>query len=525
MKKIISLILALTLMLSLAVCASASQLNGLYPSDDDEVETGSIKISGASELNTYSVYRMLDLESYDIDSGAFSYKVTAKWAPFFATEEAKAYMTVDTANYATWFGEETSERVIAFSKLALAYAQEHGIAAEQVSDELDDFIRVDTEGNQYGIFEELPLGYYLVDSTMGALCGLTTIHPNATINAKNTTPSIDKQVKENSTQNWGASNTAGIGDTVEYRVTINVSGGAQNYILHDTMTEGLTFNPDSVSVTRNGETVDASNYTVDVNPDAHHTPTKDGAETDTLETVCTFHVDFTEEFCNTLNANDAVIIFYTATLNEKAKIGEDPDTNHAILEFGENHHTTEDVVETHTYGFEIVKTDASSTKLLDGAQFLLYKSATGEDVIRVVAVKDADGNILKYRVAMTDEVLEDNVYGDVIQVIDGRIKVDGLDYNWVQQANYYLEEVQAPEGYNKLTARQEFQITNGNLYATFVGGSYTEGTGVQVKNKTGSVLPTTGAMGTTMFLTFGSFVVLATGVLLITKKRMSMIEE
>ena len=518
MKKFISLFLALMLVVSLAVSASATA-NGT-----GEIETGSIAISGASELNTYSIYRLLDLESYDIESEAYSYKVAAKWANFFATDAAKAYMTVDTANYATWYGEDTADRVIAFSKLALQYAQENHIAPEQVSTEVEGFNKVDENGNPYGLFSDLPLGYYLVDSTMGALCGLTTTHPNATISAKNSTPTIDKQIQENSTGNWGASNTAGIGDKIEYRVTVNVTGGAQNYVLHDTMSAGLTFNPDSVSITRNGSAVDASNFTVTLNPNNHHTPTKDGAATETQETYCTFHVSMSKAFCDTLNAGDQLIIYYNATLNANAKIGEEPDTNHAILEFGESHHTTEDVVTTNTYGFEIVKTDSSSTKLLDGAQFRLYKSADGNDVIRVVAVRGADGKIEKYRVAEANEVTTDATMGDIIEVSGGRVKVEGLDYN-VPGDYYYLEEIQAPEGYNKLTARQPFQITNGNLYATFVGESYTEGTGVQVKNKTGSVLPTTGAMGTTMFLTFGSLVVLATGVLLVTKKRMTMIEE
>lgn len=518
MKKLISLFLVLMLVVSLAISASATA-NGV-----NTVETGSISISGASSLNTYSVYRLLDLESYDVDSGAYSYKVSAKWANFFATDAAKAYMTIDTANYATWFGEETAERVIAFSKLALQYAQENHIAPEQVSTDVTGFNKVDDKGNPYGLFEGLPLGYYLVDSTMGALCGLTTTHPNATISAKNSTPTIDKQIQENSNSNWGASNTAGIGEKVEYRVTITVTGGAQNYVLHDTMSAGLTFNPDSVSMTRNGTDVDASNFTVTLNPNNHHTPTKDGAATETQETYCTFHVTMSDAFCDTLKAGDQVIIYYDATLNANANIGEDPDTNHAILEFGKKHHTTEDIVTTNTYGFEIVKTDNSSTKLLPGAQFRLYKSAEGNDVIRVVAVKNAAGKIEKYRVAEPNEVTTDATMGDIIEVLEGRIKVEGLDYN-VPGDYYYLEEIQAPEGYNKLTARQPFQITNGNLYATFVGNSYTEGTGVQVKNKTGSVLPTTGAMGTTMFLTFGSFVVLATGVLLVTKKRMTMIEE
>mgnify|MGYP003306756043 CR=1 FL=1 len=87
-----------------------------------------------------------------------------------------------------------------------------------------------------------------------------------------------------------------------------------------------------------------------------------------------------------------------------------------------------------------------------------------------------------------------------------------------------LEETVAPAGYNKLTSRQMLTIANANLDAIFDGGTYSKGSGVQVVNKTGSMLPETGAEGTVLFITFGTIVVLGTGVLLVTKKRMGMIQ-
>ena len=76
-----------------------------------------------------------------------------------------------------------------------------------------------------------------------------------------------------------------------------------------------------------------------------------------------------------------------------------------------------------------------------------------------------------------------------------------------------------------LSARQKFIISDGNLDATFNDGVFSTGSGVHVVNKTGNMLPETGGMGTVLFITFGTLVVLATGVLLVTKKRMSMIED
>ena len=105
-------------------------------------------------------------------------------------------------------------------------------------------------------------------------------------------------------------------------------------------------------------------------------------------------------------------------------------------------------------------------------------------------------------------------------VEEGKVWVDGLD-----NGTYYLEEVITPAGYNQLTSRQKFIIADSNLNAVFNDSIYSTGSGVHVVNKTGTMLPETGGMGTVLFITFGTMVVLATGVLLVTKKRMSMIRE
>jgi LPXTG-motif cell wall-anchored protein len=90
---------------------------------------------------------------------------------------------------------------------------------------------------------------------------------------------------------------------------------------------------------------------------------------------------------------------------------------------------------------------------------------------------------------------------------------------------YYLEETVAPAGYNKLTARQKFIISDANLDATFNGDIFSTGSGVHVVNKTGSMLPETGGLGTLLFTLLGGSTVLGTGVVLVTKKRMSKIED
>ena len=59
--------------------------------------------------------------------------------------------------------------------------------------------------------------------------------------AKNGKPTFDLQVEEDSTKQYGKKNTAEFGQTINFRATINVHAGAQNYVLHDKMSAGLTF--------------------------------------------------------------------------------------------------------------------------------------------------------------------------------------------------------------------------------------------------------------------------------------------
>ena len=487
MKKITALILALMMILSLSVTAFAAD------------ETGSITINGVSEGTKYHIYQLMDLESYNTESGAYSYKVNSAWSGFFATAEALTYITIDDAGYVTWIASEDDDTVAGFAQKALAYAKANGIDPVQSSENEGEFVITGTSGK----FSNLPLGYYLVDSSMGALCGLTTTNPNASINAKNGTPTVDKQVQEDSTGNWGGSNSADIGQTVNYRTTISVHAGAENYVLHDKMSAGLTF----LAVTKI-EHINPSTNTTTTVPAAQYT-VKVATEDAPLEDGCTFEVEFSETFCSHLETNDKVLVYYEAMLNRNAIVATDGNPNEAWLEYGEENYTTHDATKTHTFGFDIVKTDSQNT-LIDGAEFRIYDAATGGNEVAVVLMDDG----VTYRRARTDEE------GVSIKVNDGQVRVVGFD-----NGTYYLEETVAPAGYNKLTARQRFIIADGNLDAVFNDGIFSTGSGVHVVNKTGSMLPETGGIGTTLFITIGAMMVMAAGCLLVTKKRMSMIEE
>ena len=499
MKKIISIALALVLILSLSVGVFAA-------------ETGSITINNVSKGNTYSIYKLLDLESYNKESGAYSYKVNADWSEFFNQPATAAYITYDAAGYVTWVGGEDDATVAAFAKMALQYAQDNDI------DPVDSFTTPEDFTDTSIKFNDLELGWYLVDSTAGALCGLTTTDAHAVINAKNTPPTIDKQVQEDLDGTWGSKNTADIGQIVEFKTIIHVTPGAQNYVLHDKMTEGLTFVHD-VAENRGVTKIDV------IHNDSTTTTLEEGTDYTVvaaeLDDDCTFEVKFTDSFINTLVPNERIIVYYNAMLNRNAVVGGEGNGNGSRLEFGDDHVTEWDETKTYTFSIDIVKTD-SSNKLIDGAKFRVYDAATGGNEVAVVPLMENDnvtpkldenGNPM-YRRARADEE------GVDIVVKDGKVTVVGFD-----NGIYYLEETESPVGYNKLTARVPFTISDASLDSVFTDGIYSTGSGVHVVNKTGNMLPETGAMGTTMFIVFGMIVVLGAGVLLVTKKRMGMIQE
>lgn len=469
-KRIASVLLALVMALSLITTAFAAG------------ENGSITIDNAVVGKTYTIYQILDLESYNKDSGAYAYKATAAWRDFINGADVKSvYVNVDAQGYVTWVKDAD---VVAFAKLAQKYAADHNIDNQGAK----------TANSTTVEFTNLDLGYYLVDSTLGTICSLDTTNPSVTIKEKNAAPTVDKQVQENSDGTWGDTNDANIGDTVNFKTTINVvDGQPKNYVLHDKMSDGLTFDAGSVEVKIGDRTLTpGSDYTLIANP-------KDG---------CTFEIEFKE---NVLKPNDVVIVTYSATLNEKAVIHPEPNTNETKLVYGEGSETTWDETKTFTYQFDLVKTKTDKT-VLDGAEFKLYDAKTEGNEIALID----EGNGV-YRVATAAEKAAEGFVSATIKA--GKVTIKGLD-----SGTYYLEETKAPAGYNVLAERVEVKIDHANLTATVEGDTYVSG-GVQVINQTGAELPSTGGIGTTIFYVVGGLLVVAAGVLLVTRKRMSKSED
>ena len=456
-KKLFAALLAAALVLAMAVPAFAVT----------NATKGSIKIDHTVSGETYTIYRMFKLDSYNAESNTYSYTVEPAWETFFSTGAGSSYIDLDSNGHPTW---KTGADAAAFAKAALTWAADKKISGTK-----------ETATGDTVTFSDLGLGYYLVDSSLGALCGLNTTNPDATIKEKNEKPEIKKEV-QTSAGDWSSENNAKIGDTVEYKVEIKVADGAQKYTVTDTMSKGLTFNNSSLKVTANDAVT--TDYTL--------TPTTNG-----------FTLVLPETYVSTLTKGTTIIVTYNATLNKDAVIDGDGNANEVKLSYGNHQNTVPSKVTTKSYQFDLVKVDGTTNKLLDGAEFEL---ADGET--KLSFVKDTAGN---YRVAAAGE----DGATTTITVKNGKVNIYGL-----AGKTYTLTETKAPDGYNKLVTSETVNLADGSkTHATIVGSVYKDG-GVVVENHAGTVLPSTGGMGTTLFYVIGGGLMVAAVVLLVTKKRM-----
>lgn len=421
--------------------------------------TGSIEIN-RTETNydtVYNAYRILDL-SYDATNKSYAYTLNSTWEAFFKTGAGKDYVVIDREYVTIKSGADAAE----LAKKALTYAKANNINEEKTT--------TIAKGETQATITGLELGYYLVDSSLGALCHLSSTDLKATINEKNAEPSIEK------TATTPVEGTAKIGDKVDYKIVVNVAAGSQKYVVTDKMTAGLTFNNDITIKYYDAEGNEVTGLT--------------GAATSTTaSTNYTFKIDFS----NVNLANVAKIeITYSATINENAVDNNSSQSNEAKLSFGNNSNTTSSTKTITTYEALFTKVSDKGVKLT-GAKFRLYDALTGGNEIKVVKVREG-----VYRVATAKEI-EDN---KAVEIEAGDVVIKGLALT-----DYYLEETTAPEGFTKLAAR--VKLTSGAE------------TAMEVVNTTGVVLPSTGGIGTTLFVLVGTIMVLSLGTVLVSKYRMT----
>ena len=488
MKKLMTLLAVLTLALAMAVPAFAAS------------GTGTITIDNAVTGTTYKAYRIFDLESYDTGKNAYSYKLSSAWSGFpeYSTTidsnavKATDFFSVNSAGYIEW-NDAKKDAGAEFAKLAKAFAVEKSIAWDKTETATDATVT----------FTNLTLGYYLVDTSLGSLCSLDTTDPSVTIKEKNSDTTIEKKIVITGTTGDEKvdSNSAGIGDTVNFSITITVKDGApKNYVLHDKLS-GLTFNSDSLKVKIGTTTLNPNtDYTLETNP-------TDGDS---------FDVNFTD---GKLKPNDVVVVTYSATVAANATIAGAGNKNTAKLVYN-GKDSTEEETTTYVWKLNVHKYTLDSTNkevALSGAKFVLYRM-DGTD--KKYYAKLTGGKIDSWVTNQSDATtLETSGEGDIL--------IEGLNVG-----TYYLEETEAPAGYNKLTEPIEVEITattsvtSGSETVQYKNSgepSYTTATNATVKvlNKAGTQLPSTGGIGTTLFYVIGGGLMAVAAVLLVTKKRMN----
>lgn len=366
---------------------------------------------------------------------------------------------------------------------------------------------------------QVAAGYYLFKDTTTGISGNTYIAEvvgNVSIKAKNShVPGFEKKLKdtndtEGTTTDWQDVADHDIGDEIPFKLegTVPADYDAEYtsyyFAFHDEEEAGLTFNKDSVEVY-----VDDTKITTGFEV---KTSTNDG---------CSFEVVFSNlKDIEAVHAGSVIRVEYTSTLNDKAVIGGDGNLNKARLEYSNNPRDTKskgmtvwDNVVVFTYQVVVNKyaNSVGENNKLKGAEFTLTKKLKDGTTKDIAVAKSQDGV---------------------------RFTFKGLD-----DGEYTLTETVTPEGYNTIdpitfnvTANHEItwdgtgnrdtllKSLTGNKVTgeiTFAENAKVNGSLVtDIINKSGTVLPSTGGMGTTVFYVVGGGLMAVAVVLLVTKKRM-----
>ncbi len=517
--------LALALVLTFALAAPVFAAGGS--------NGGSITIRNAVSGATYNAYRIFDLVKVgEAPNTAFSYTVAAGWEKFFeAPQEGEKYFEIDPTNgYVKWkleLDDKGNARTEDLN-IARAYAESKPDLPVWTVKAAKGPLNKDGKTVKATI-ENLPEGYYLVTTNNGTLCALGTADPNVVVEEKNPAPVIKKQAD--------VSNVT-LGKNVHFAIPV-VMGAANSgdYVISDTMT-GLKLNEGSIRVQAyravgaiNGKQVrtaiEQKNFTVDQNGDVTVTV---GSQTYTLRDTTAFQpqvsptatqmkqntvdnpwtLTLTNEYLNQLQPDDLIVVTYCAEATGTTI------RNEVSLEYGTAPVilTPTDHVDIATFDFKLLKyhmvkgTDGQDVEeTLNGAEFQLYTQSKTDSSRQPISFVQTTTPEVTYTVATTEQIKT------VSTITAGQVKIVGL-----AAGKYYLEEIKAPEGYNKLLNDVEITIDDTGK-VTIKGNDAVTSNQVKIENKQGTELPSTGGIGTTIFYVVGGLLMTAAVVLLITKKR------
>ena len=357
----------------------------------------------------------------------------------------------------------------------------------------------------------LVAGYYLVkdkDGTQDSKSDAYTkfivqVVGDTSTKVKSDVPTVEKKVKDTNdstgvTSDWQDSADYDIGDDVPFQITGTMPSNIDDYTKYaytftDTMSAGLTYTTKTATI-KIGDTDVTSSFT----------ETVDGQK---VTWAC---ADLKAISGVTLTKDTKVVVTYSATLNEKAVTGSAGNPNTVYLTYSNNPNeggegtgkTPEDKNVVFTYKTVVNKVDQDQ-KSLAGAGFTLQKKVNG-------------------------------TYTDVKTFTAGTDTT--FTFTGLDDGDYKLIESTTPAGYNTIddvefTISATHDTTEDDPKLLTLSGDVTSGTATfapdktagslttQIVNKKGSVLPSTGGIGTRMFYVFGGCLVAAAVVLLALKKR------
>ena len=492
-KKIAAIMFAFIMVFSLSTNVKADDTSG------DSTATGTITIENSNAKQTYNLYRILDLESYNNADKAYSYKLSTKWTGFLEYAGVNAYLKKNTDNdYVTWVNaKKDDETMRQFVKLALKYAGEKNIVVDgSVKNESDTTKNITTN--------PLKLGYYLVSSTAGSLISIDTNNPNKNIKEKNGVPTVTKMVStDHGTTFLAKKNSVKAGATVGYQTTITFKPGAKNYKLHDKMDDKLEFQTIHDAHTNLSNSFEINKY-IELNK----TPTDNCTFEVTFKDV--FYTDFRDKIDNE-ELKTVTFAYYATFKEEKGSYINQPMENTTHLTYGDNDTTSNtDKTETYTFGVPVLKYTKDENdvkKTLANAQFNLYKDSADNETNKLKFTYDSTNEYYRYT---------EGESGNPTMTSNG---TKAFTITGLEAGTYYLKETKAPNGYNTLTSPIKIEIKQKDDGKQQIIINDKEVTTVEVLNEKGSLLPSTGGMGTTLIYLIGGALVLGSGFVLANKKR------
>ena len=369
------------------------------------------------------------------------------------------------------------------------------------------------------------------DETVVAACALTTTDPAETVIPKVSIPTLDKKITgEIKLDEAGKAASAQVGSTVNFEldsVVPDIRGYSEyTFTITDTMSSGLTFTTPSDVVVKVNDVDKTSDATINVNGQ-------------------TLTITIPKDKLATYTAGQAIVVTYSAIVNEGA-LTTNYEKNTASLEYSNNPYDTTSKEKTPDKTVYVIDVDIDVDKVkkgddttkLDGAEFVLFKGTTQPADTAEAWYKWDETNKKVTWVARANADKFTTVTGGALDK-----QIQGLEASETGTA-YGLLETKAPTGYNLMadptivTLTSTYDGTANKVTVTASAGTVSNGTidfgtaattaeasdtldTVKIENATGTELPSTGGIGTTIFYVIGAILVLGAGILLVNRRRMN----